>query len=213
MVYLLIGQDAVSKDTALEDLKKQILPGTSAFNLDTLYGRDTTLKRLQELLLFFPFAGSRMVVIRNAQELREDAKKFLLEFAKNPPEQIALVIDVERNLPKDGFLEGLKRHCRVQYFREERTQTVFDLARAMEVRNARESLGILNALLAAGEKPERLLGGLRASWQRRTGDQRELERRLGLLLECDLAIKTGRLKPALVLERLVIGLRAGRKLS
>jgi DNA polymerase III delta subunit len=41
----------------------------------------------------------------------------------------------------------------------------------------------------------------------------ELQRRLKLLLECDVSIKTGRLKPTLVLERLVIGLCAGRDLA
>jgi DNA polymerase III delta subunit len=210
MVYLLIGQDSISKDAALEKLKQQTIPGDSPFNLDTLYGKDTSLKRLQELLLFFPFQANRMVVVRNAHELKDEVKKFLVEFVKTPRERLVLVLDVERNIPKDAFLEGLKANCRTSYFREERQWTVFDLARAIEGHDCREALGILNKLLSEGEKPERLLGGLRASWQKRINSPRELERRLRLLLDCDLAIKTGRLKPALVLERLVIGLSAGR---
>lgn len=212
MVYLFIGQDSISKDAALEKLKQETSPQRSShFDHDTLYGKDTNLKKLQELLLFFPFRGSRMVVVRNAHELKDEAKKFLLEFVKKPHDRLELVLDVEHNDLRNIFLEGLKKHCRVSYFKEKRQWTVFDLARAMEARDCRESLGILNRLLSDGEKPERLLGGLRASWQRRMNDPRELERRLRLLLDCDVAIKTGRLKPTLVLERLVIGLCAGRK--
>lgn len=213
MVYLFIGQDSVSKDNVLEKLKKETLPDISTFNLDTLYGRDTSLKRLQELLLFFPFKSARMVIVRGISELKNEVKDFLLEFVKTPRDSLVLVLDAERNIPRDGFLEGLKKHCRTSYFREERQWTVFDLARSIDARDARESLVILNRLLSDGEKPERLLGGLRASWQKRMPDPRELERRLRILLECDVTIKTGRLKPALVLERLVIGLCGNRKLA
>jgi DNA polymerase III delta subunit len=213
MVYLLIGQDSISKDTALAKLKQDTLPASPHFNLDTLYGKDTSLKRLQELLLFFPFSGSRMVIIRNAHELKDETKDFLLEFVKTPHERLVLALDVERNNVKDSFLEGLKKHCRVSYFKEERQWTVFDLARAIEARDCREGLSILHRLLSGGEKPERLLGGLRVSWQKKISNPRELQRRLGLLLECDVDIKTGRLKPALVLERLVLGLCAGRKFA
>jgi DNA polymerase III delta subunit len=119
-----------------------------------------------------------------------------------------LVLEAEHGVPKDTFLEGLKKSCRTVYFREERQPTVFDLADAMEAGNAQESLRLLNRLLQEGEKPERLLGGLRAAWQRRG---RDLAQRMRLLLECDLDIKTGRLKPALVLERLVIRLCGGKR--
>jgi DNA polymerase III delta subunit len=206
MVYLFIGQDSISKDAALAKLKQETLPAASHFNLDTLYGKDTSLKRLQELLLFFTFSGSRMVVIRNSHELKDEAKDFLLGFVKKPHDRLVVVLDVERNAVKDSFLDGLKQYCRVSYFKETRQWTVFDLARSMEARDCRGALIILNKLLSLGEKPERLLGGLRVSWQKRIGNPRELERRIKTLLECDVDIKTGRLKPALVLERLVISL-------
>ena len=215
MVYLFIGQDTASKDAALDKLKKEYLPSSSAFNLDTVYGKDTGVKKLQELLLFFPFtAGHRVVVVRNAQELKEDAKGFLLGYVKAPHERLVLVLDMERVAGgRDGFLEGLTGHCRTSYFKEERPVTVFDLARCIDARNAKESLAILGRLLYEGEKPERLLGGLRASWQKRVTAPAERERRLRLLLDCDVDIKTGRLKPSLVLERLVIGLCGLRKLA
>jgi DNA polymerase III delta subunit len=153
-----------------------------------------------------------MVVVRNCQELKNDVKDFLLSFAtKEPHEGLVLVLEAERGMARDDFLEGLKKNCRTLYFKEERQLTVFDLVRAMEAGSAQESLGILNRLLSDGEKPERLLGGLRAAWQKSAASRADLVRRLKLLLECDLDIKTGRLKPALVLERLVIRLCCGRR--
>lgn len=237
MVYLFIGQDNVSKDATLARLKKEILAEQTAhFNLDTIHGKDITLQQLQELLLFFPAAkGRRMLVIRGADELKPEVKEFLLGYVNKKPagqkpapvtpikpgaeaqERTVLVLDVgtaqRAGQSKDQFVEGLKGSCKTVYFREERRWSVFDLARVMEAGNAAESLRILHRLLGEGEKPERLLGGLRATWQKNITAPAELQRRMKLLLASDLDIKTGRVKPNLVLERLVIGLCGFRKLA
>jgi DNA polymerase III delta subunit len=217
MVYLFIGQDSVSKDAALARLKKEILAEQTAhFNLDTIHGKDTTLQQLQELLLLMPAAGGRrMLVIREVDELKPEAKGFLLGHVKKESKEAGtvLVLEAERSQPKDQFIAGLKACCKTVYFREERRWTVFDLARAMEAGNAAESLRILHRLLGEGEKPERLMGGLRATWQKNVAAPAELQRRMKLLLASDLDIKTGKAKPNLVLERLVIGLCGFRKLA
>jgi DNA polymerase III delta subunit len=220
MVYLFIGQDSVSKDTALARLKKEILTEhTAHFNLDTVHGKDTTLQQLQELLLFMPSPGGRrMLVVRGIEELKPEAKEFLLAHVRKlagqkPGEGTVLVLDAGRSQPKDQFIDGLKACCKTVYFREERRWTVFDLARTMEAGKAAESLRILHCLLGEGEKPERLLGGLRATWQKNVAAPAELQRRMKLLLASDLDIKTGKAKPNLVLERLVIGLCGFRKLA
>ena len=57
-----------------------------------------------------------------------------------------------------------------------------------------------------GEKPERIMGGLRASWTRYPADPLSLKKRLKILLQCDLDIKTGRIKPVYALERLIVNL-------
>ena len=217
MVYLFIGQDSVSKDAALARLKKEILAEQTAhFNLDTIHGKDSSLQQLQELLLLMPTEGCRrMLVVRGIEELKPETKEFLLGYVKKgtKAENVVLVLDAGRSQPKDQFLDGLKTCCKTVYFREERRWTVFDLARAMEAGNAAESLRILHRLLGDGEKPERLMGGLRAAWQKNVAAPAELQRRLKLLLASDLDIKTGKAKPNLVLERLIIGLCGFRKLA
>lgn len=68
------------------------------------------------------------------------------------------------------------------------------------------ALRILNELLRNGERPERILGGLRYAWEREFTPGVEAKRRLKLLLNCDINIKTGKLKPNFALEKLVISL-------
>nr|HPL83037.1 hypothetical protein [Candidatus Omnitrophota bacterium] len=59
-----------------------------------------------------------------------------------------------------------------------------------------------------GERPERILGGLRYSLENNVQDVKGLRRRLKLLLNCDIEIKTGKLKPVFALEKLVVNLCA-----
>jgi DNA polymerase III delta subunit len=65
---------------------------------------------------------------------------------------------------------------------------------------------VLNQLLKKGERPERILGGLRYSWENSIATPLETRRRLKALLNCDIDIKTGRLKADFALERLVVSL-------
>jgi len=65
---------------------------------------------------------------------------------------------------------------------------------------------VLNQLLRNGEKPERILGGLRYSWENSMADVFQIRKKLRLLLSCDIDIKTGRLRSDFALERLVVNL-------
>jgi len=53
------------------------------------------------------------------------------------------------------------------------------------------------------------MGGLRYAWERGVHPA-EAKRRLRLLLECDIDIKAGRIKPEFALERLIVRLCAFR---
>jgi len=117
-----------------------------------------------------------------------------------------LVLDIEEVKAKDEFIETIKRFAQVCYFREERHVDVFALSRQIELKRTAPSLEILDHLLKHGEKPERILGGLRASWERNITDPAQAKKRVKLLLACDIDIKTGRIKPVFALERLVVNL-------
>jgi DNA polymerase III delta subunit len=207
-VYLFLGQDNSSKHTVLNRLKEKFLPKeTEEFNRDILYAKELSLKDLQEKLLFLPLKlGKRIVVIKNAQDLKDEIKDFLGKYVRNPQAQTILVLDIEKIKPRDEFIGQIKRFVQICHFTEERHLDVFALSRQIEFKKAAVSLEILDHLLKNGEKPERILGGLRASWERNTADPAQARKRIKLLLQCDIDIKTGRLKPTFALERLIVNL-------
>lgn len=213
MVYLFIGQDSYSKDVRLKRLKEEyLLNKTKEFNLDTLYSKELTLKGLQEILLYLPLnSDRRIVVIKNAQDLKQDIKEFILKYIKKPHPKIILVLDINRQDPQDEFIKYIIRDAKVFRFREPPALNTFTLSRQIELKRPDYALRLLHQLLENGEKPERLLGGLRHSWERSASGTLQIRKGLRLLLNCDMDIKTGRLKPEVALERLIINLCCFKK--
>lgn len=206
--YLFIGQDAVSKDTKLKKLKESIIPAhTQYFNLDILYGKDLTLKELQERLLSLPFqAKRRMVVIKEAQRLKKEIKEFIIKYIRRPKGTTVLVLDIDRYLARDEFIGQVSSYAQTLRFKEEAHLDAFALSRAIDSQKSGYALRVLNQLLSNGEKPERILGGLRYSWENNNADISRTRRKLKALLNCDIEIKSGKLRPDFALERLIVGL-------
>lgn len=206
MTYLFIGEDSASKDTQLKIIRQRFLKKeTEQFNLDILYAEELTLKALQERLLFLPVKDARrIIIIKDAQNLNQDCKDFLLRFIKNPYEQIILILDIITPNKNDEFINVLRRHARVYRFKETLKIDTFTLSRNIELKRPDTALRMLNQLLERGEKPERILGGLRYVWENKVMSPFEMKKKLRLLLNCDIEIKTGRLKPIFALEKLII---------
>lgn len=215
MVYLFTGEDNLAKGAQLQKLKQETLSlESSAFNFDTIYAKEITLKELQEKLSYLPLKSSkRMLVIKDAQLLKEELKEFLLEYAKKPYKQSVLVLDMGALDRKDGFVNRISRYSRVFRFKETIKADAFSLSRFIERRQPDYALRTLNQLLKEGEKPERILGGLRYAWERDSSHNLQTRMRLKALLDCDIQIKTGRLKPIFALERLIVGLCGAAKPS
>jgi DNA polymerase III delta subunit len=208
MVYLFIGQDSLSKDIKLKRLKQEFLAKElEQFNLDTLYAKELTLRVLQERMLCLPVkAKKRIIVIKEAQNLKEDTKEFILKYLTKPEAAVILVLDIDRYDRRDEFLNSIYKYAEVFRFSERVQPDAFVLNRQISLGRADYALRVLNQLLKDGERPERILGGLRYAWERDVRPQAEMRKRLGLLLKCDVDIKTGRLKPNFALERLVVSL-------
>jgi DNA polymerase III delta subunit len=211
LAYLLIGEDNNSKDTQIKKLKERFLKKeTEDFNLDLLYSEGLTLKYLQERLLSLPVRSEkRLIIIKNCLGLKDEVKEFLVEYIKTPYPKTVLILDIDKYNTKDGFLSRLFGNAQVIRFAETRQPNTFDLAHQIGFKKADTSLKILNQLLKNGEKPERILGGLRAAWQREIRQPQELRKRLKMLLDCDIDIKTGKIKPGLALERFIVSLCGG----
>ncbi|MCK9430363.1 MAG: hypothetical protein M0R17_10210 [Candidatus Omnitrophica bacterium] len=208
MVYLLIGQDVQTREDQLRKIKQEFLPRElQDFNSDTLYAKETSLKDIQERCLAIPLkSDKRIIVIKDADCLNEACRVFLLAYVLKPNKQLVLVLIFEHYDYQDNFIKDLSRSAKVMRFKETVNPDTFVLNRQIELRNPDSALRLLNQLLKNGEAPERILGGLRYAWEKQGIRTLEARRRLKLLLGCDVEIKTGRLKPAFALEKLVIGL-------
>ena len=210
MLYLFIGQDLPAKDAALKRIKEESLPRKlEDFNLDVLYAEKLTLKELQEKLLNIPLnSHKRIVLIRDAQGLQKAIDDFIAIWAARQDKNTILILDIGQERQKAAFLRSVSKHAKVIRFKEEAIPSAFNLSRQIENRQAGKALLILNQLIREGEPAERILGGLRYSLENNMVNPRGLQIRLRLLLNCDIEIKTGRLKPVFALEKLVVNLCA-----
>lgn len=213
MVYLFLGSDTLSKDAQLKKIRQQFLSkDTEQFNLDILFAKELTLKGLQERLLSLPVnSAKRIVIVKDTQNLKEDSREFVLKYVKAPFKQVILILDINQEIRRDSFISSLQKYAKIIRFAEARAPDVFTLSRLIELRKADYALKLLNQLLKAGERPERILGGLRYAWEKEGRDLAEMRRRFKLLLNCDIDIKTGRLKPDFALEKLVVNLCGAAK--
>ena len=208
MVYLFIGQDSLSKDTRLKRLRQELFsPQIEQFNLDILYAKELSLKGLQEKFLCLPIkAKKRLIVIKDAEALKEEIKEFLLKEIKHFSSHITLVLDIRRTEDRDEFIKRISSQAQVYRFKETIPPDTFTLARGIELKKPDYALRLLQQLLQNRQRPEWILGGLRYSWERSVTHPLEKRKRLRLLLNCDREIKTGRVKPSFALEKLVINL-------
>lgn len=217
MIYLFIGQDSSFRDSPLsckdiqfQQIKKEFLPKeVEQFNLDILYAEALKLKELQEKLSALPVKSSkRIIVIRNAQELPSDIEDFIQHWAKGERKDIVLLLDIAEQGKKEAFLRKIYKYAKIFRFKEPQALNTFNLTRSIEQRKPDYALKLLEQLLKDGERPERILGGLRYTLENSPLNPLEIKRRVKMLLECDVEIKTGKAKPVFALEKLIVRLCA-----
>ncbi|MDD5097463.1 MAG: hypothetical protein PHU59_03120 [Candidatus Omnitrophica bacterium] len=208
MVYLLIGADPQAKEIQLNKIKQEFLPQELRdFNLDILYSKEINLKAIQEKFLSLPLkSAKRIIIIKDAQSLDEQSRDFLLNYSLQPLPALVLVLDFEHYDYKDEFIKKMSAQAKVIRFQQAINPDSFALSRQIELKKADLALRMLNQLLSNGEPAEKVLGGLRYAWERQNIQTLEAKKKLKLLLACDIEIKTGRLKPAFALEKLVVNL-------
>jgi len=209
-LYLFVGEDSNSKDLRIKKLIASFLsPQTADFDSDYLHARELTLKGFQQKSLLLPLAAKkRVIIIRQANLLKPQIKEFILKNIKILSSRVVLILDLESLPRQNDSLMRIARAAEVVQSGLRQSLDTFTLSRQIELRRVDQALRILGQLLKQGERAQRIMGGLRYSWEKNAFSPLRIRKKLGLLLACDLEIKRGRLKADLALEKLIISLCA-----
>jgi len=211
MHYLFLGNDSITKDEKIGELKKKILSSLEAqkFDYQVLHGNKLNSDDLKQALLFLPaVAKQRLVVIRAIHKLSLHNKKLILEFLQAGEGHVVLIFDSDESDLKNSFIAKLKTYTKTHSFSGASKENLFDMTRAITARNPVAALKILANLLAEGNHPLQVMGGLVWFWgkSRTRLSAERFKKGLMCLQEADLNIKRSRLKPEHTLEVLVVKL-------
>jgi DNA polymerase-3 subunit delta len=115
-VYLLYGEESFFIEQAQRALEEHVLAGADAsFNLDILYGPETSANQILNAARSFPtFAERRLVLVREAQRLKKDDQEKLVPYLdKAPPSTVLVLVHNDRKLPDQRlkFGKALKAHA------------------------------------------------------------------------------------------------------
>jgi len=205
--YLFLGEDSLSKEIKVGVIKKEVLKAdASHFDLEILSGKELEPRQLSEAFKRLPaVSNSRLIIIKEIDRLSSLCKEQLISYLKKPFSRIHLVLESDKHEIKDSFILQLSHLCRVVNFQKDRLPDVFGLCQAVVRKNAPAALKILSQLLISGEKPQKIMGVLLWQWKKVQPhlSKKEFRNGLDMLLEADLAIKKGRLKPDFAMELLV----------
>jgi DNA polymerase III delta subunit len=211
MTYLFLGEDSVSKDTKISELKERILisPDALKFDYEILHGYKLESAILKRALVSLPsIAKQRLVVVRECHRLTAQNKEIILKFVKKPHTPTDLILDSNELSLDDSFVKSLGRFVRIVNCSKAERLNVFSLTQAISQHREVEALKILTNLFSKGEHPLQIIGGLVWFWGR-SRDRLSLDEfKKGLLAlkEADLNIKRSRLNPHHALEMLVVKL-------
>jgi DNA polymerase III subunit delta len=107
-VYYFRGEDDFLKDSTARELIAAVLdPATRDFNLELIRGDETSAEAVDTALSTPPmFAERRMVVIRDVQELRKDARSALDRYLTQPASDTVLLMVEPAGEKPDGALSA-----------------------------------------------------------------------------------------------------------
>lgn len=217
MLYLFIGEDEPAKQEKIHSLKSELLKkGFEDFNYEALDAKELTLPTLKEALSRLPVESpQRIMVIKDVFRLQDALKDYFTAQIEKLPKDLIIILEAAV-IPKaeSAFFNKISKYGKVIPFKTKEKINAFGLARAIERKDADSALNMLVDLFRNGEKPERILGALRYQFVKSDSSftapdslkLKEKKEKVSLLLETDLNLKTGKVKPEFALEALVVKL-------
>lgn len=116
--YLFEGKENYLKEEALGKLKEKIiLPQYINFNYEIFSGKDSSSTEIMESLWTLPFNGKyRLIVVKEADKLKEKDKEFLRKYLDNPVNTSCLVCIGEKFDKRKKFYRAFLKKGKVISF-------------------------------------------------------------------------------------------------
>jgi hypothetical protein len=98
--YFVTGRDFQQRRSAIESIKNKTLQtSASPLNILTFYGKEIDANQLRQKLLTFSFSREKIVIIKEADNLPEEAKDFLLANYKKIVFHNCLIFETDKDYP------------------------------------------------------------------------------------------------------------------
>ena len=210
MNYLFLGDDALTKNQKIIELKEKHLNASSSlFDYEVLHAQKLDPDDLIKALLALPAASpSRFVLIRQGHKLTERHLEILLEFWQKDSPQAAVVLDSDELELKSSLLNAVKPFVKIFKFSRQEPLKVFAVTDALSARNTTAALQNLYLLFAQDVHPLYIMGPLVWFWGRQRSRISSERFRQGLraLQNADGNIKRSRMEPEHAVEKVVVEL-------
>ncbi len=208
MVYLLLGEDLKSKDAKISQIKSVCFKDPQAlhFDFEALDAHGLPADTLKKALLILPvLSAKRLVLLRNAHQIKAADAAVLRQFLKQPAAHIDLVLEAKELKSEFKDIAAL---CTVSKFGVAEPDNVFDMTRLMAAGRAKDALKMLHTFYEGGTHPLQIMGGLVWFWGKegRSLRKEKFERGLKALEDADLNIKRSRIDPEYAVEKAVVEL-------
>ena len=209
MIYLLLGEDTQIKDSKITQIKSSILvkPESVHFDFESLDAQHLSGANLKKSLLALPMiSNKRLLLIRQAHQLKNDAIKILDAFLQEPGEHCDVILETTAALKAD--FSNIVARAQVFNLGVAQESNIFDMTKLMTAKKTTDALKMLNEFFDQGMYPLQMMGALVWYWgkQGRALGAQKFQRGLKALEEADLNIKRSRLMPEYAMEKLVVEL-------
>ncbi len=211
MIYLVVGQDHSAKEQKISEIKAQTLssPESLSFDYQTLHGYKLDNDTLKKALMALPVvAKTRVVVIRQAQELNAAQKTLIAQIYEKAKKALILIFEAEVLDDKDSLFKKFDRAMKVFSFSPKVRPNAFQLVDEILLKHEVKALKLLDELLENGDHPLHVIGGMLWKWKNARSRIPAEKFKTGLVAfgQADFNIKRSQLKGEHALEVLVVKL-------
>ncbi|GEM_PF-4721575 len=164
-VYFLSGPDEAGKQAFIDKIKSKLFPAGQSLDYNSYYSDEAVISDVIQLLKTAPFsAKSRLVVLKDAEKLKEEDKQALALYLENPSVKSIFVITTKKDLnASDALAASAKKHAKCLDFSLNTGSSLpqdaaFKLIDEISLKKQKQALKSLIMLMRDGKEPYEILG-------------------------------------------------------